>query len=191
MTNYLKECLGTTGHFEQELTQAEHVKKVFLSKGACAGICAEWMCKLSVGKMAKLQQSLEVSQWLHSDSSEMGDRLTLLTDHFGLKVTGGTKGMLTYDDLKLSMFLEEKTISYSAFFMFGVDNTMRTSGHELLIFTGDRTSYGLVDPNFGVAIWPRLGGLMVGLKKLLKMGEYGTCYGPYFPFDVIRYQWAS
>ena len=134
MPNYLKENLGTSGKFVEDLSQDEHVKKVYLTKGACLGICAKWMCDMSKINMPTLQDSLEIAQWMHEKSEEIGEKLTLLTKSYGLTMTGTTKGQMMYDEITFGEFVR-RSVTLPAFNMFGVDNTQWTEGHELLIYT--------------------------------------------------------
>jgi hypothetical protein len=145
------------------------------------------MCELSKYNMPTLQRSLEIAQWMH-ETGDPTERLALLTASYGLKVAGTTKGRLTYDEITFGEFVK-KANAEPSFNMFGFDNTMRTEGHELLIYTFDKATYGLIDPNFGIATWPHFGGLAVGLKKLLRTAY--SDFGPYYPFDIIKYEWAK
>ena len=186
MPNHLEESIGSTGKFIRDLTQDSYVKKINMDKGACVAICAKWMCEISKKKIPTLRDSLEVAQWMHEEG-QLTERLQMLTKSYGLKETGGIKGRLMYDEIQFGEFTRRsgKTPSFN---MFGVDNTQLTEGHELLVFTEDGTNWQLLDPNFGIAEWPHFSGVAVGLKRLLRSAY--AVFGPYYPFSIIKYEWA-
>jgi hypothetical protein len=187
MPNYLEESLGTSGKLVEKLSQKKVVKAVHLKKGGCLAICAKWMCELSKINMPTLQESLEVAQWMH-ETGEPSQRLEMLTKSYGLTLVGTTKGMMMYDEISFGEFMR-RSGNLPSFNMFGVDDTQRTEGHELLMYTWDNSTWCLLDPNFGIASWPHFSGMAVGLKKLLRTAYPG--FGPYFPFDVMKYEWSK
>jgi len=127
---------------------------------------------------------LEAAQWIQSGPGR-ASRITDMVADGGLRETATKEGSLQYDELALTDFFRQVN-NVPTFFVFGFWNNVRTEGHALLIYRWAGEDYFLKDPNFGIAKWSHSGGLMVGLKKLLKFAY--PEFGQYLKFQVWKYE---
>ena len=186
MPDELDDCLGETGRRITESDQSDLIgDHVYLTKGACLSICVNFMCNLANIKMATDEEHLEVAQWVQG-KKDWKERIDLLVAHAGLREIDSCKGQLITDEIYLTQFLR-KVSSKPSFNVFGFFDTQRNKGHALLFYTWADDDWILYDPNFGMARWTHLGGLMVGMKKLLRT-VYSRKFGPYIPYIVYKYE---
>ncbi|HXT14577.1 MAG TPA: hypothetical protein VN706_03030 [Gemmatimonadaceae bacterium] len=184
MPNQLKRSLGQTGKMVEKSSQDYVADKLYINEGACVSICAKFMCDINNLHIPSEDDYVEAAQWVQSGPG-WADRIRLMASASGLRQTADTSGSLQYDEIALSHFLDTvRTVP--TFFIFGFLNNARTKGHALLFYRWAGEHWLLLDPNFGIAEWPTLSGLIVGLKRLLANGY--LAFGPYQRFEVWKYE---
>jgi hypothetical protein len=187
MPDELDDCLGETGERINTSSQRHLInERVYLTKGACLSICVNFMCNLVNINLPTKKEQIDIAQWIYADKASWQEKVDLLTTQSGLRKLEGSKGQLLTDEIYLVQFLR-RVSSKPSFNVFSFyDNTYK-KGHALLFYTWEGDDWILYDPNFGMAKWTHLGGLLVGLKKLLST-VYAPIFGPYFPYWVDKYE---
>lgn len=183
MANELERSLGQTGEMVEKSSQDWVANRLYLSEGACLSICAKFMTGIFRLELPTKDDYAETAQWIQESPGFLG-KVDLLATSVGLRKIGTESGRLMYDEIYLGNFIREGYYK-PCFVIFGFFNTMRNAGHALLFYNWGGDDWLLLDPNFGLAKWPHLGGLLVGLKKLLS-NAYPD-FGPYYRFDAYKY----
>jgi hypothetical protein len=195
MPNALKQCLGAErdsfgdvnvnrGQMVETSSQEWVAKHLYTSSGACLSICAKFMCEIVNLRFPTKQDYIEAAQWVQELPNRFA-RIDLLATHSGLRRIEQTSGQLLTDEIAFSQFIRRVT-TLPSFNIFGFSNTQRTEGHALLLFTFDGDHWNLLDPNFGIAVWPHAGAMIVGLKRLLTLAY--SDFGPFRRYDIWKYE---
>lgn len=184
MPNELAKCLGDTGKMVTRFSQSYVSTHLYTTKGACLSICCKFMVELVHTNLPTKSECLEFAQWVQAESGRM-ERVNLAAAAAGLRQTATYDGQHLTDEVYLGNFVQQST-AVPSFVLFNFLNTQRTKGHALLLMTMDGTHWNLLDPNYGIAVWPYSGGALLGLKRLLKRAY--DDFGPYYRFTVYRYQ---
>lgn len=186
MADELDACLGTTGSRIDVSNQSDLIAgRAYITEGACLSICVNFMCNFYNVKHTKKKEHIEIAQWIYS-SKAWQERVDLLVAQSGLREVGLCKGRLLTEEISMTYFLK-KISSKPSFNLFCFYNNTFEKGHALLFYTWDGDDWFLYDPNFGLAKWTHLGGLIIGLKKLLA-SVYFKQFGPYFAYKIYKYE---
>lgn len=184
MPNYLVRSLGETGKVLEKSSQDYVVKHLYIREGACLSICTKFMCEIKNINIPTEKEYVEAAQWIQG-APNVHLRVTQMVNAAGLKQAGFIDGSLDRDEISIAPFLE-KISAKPSFNIFSFLNTQRTTGHAILIYQWAGDDWMMKDPNFGMATWPNVNGLLVGLKKLLRNGY--SDFGPYYRFGITKYE---
>ena len=190
MANELQNSLGDTGQLLCESSQDFLANHLYVTAGACLGICAKHMTveRLSAQdakhKLPTVDDYLETLQWVEEDKDRKSQRVDELAASANLKRVATLNGRLLYDEIEFSNFVR-KVGQVPSFNIFGFIGAQET-GHALLLWESSDGKWLLFDPNFGIAEWPHAGSMIVGLKRLLRLAY--SHFGPYIKFSTFKFE---